>query len=51
MKFNTFYRSEMDGGKWYVYIFQPSWYHGHYGKWGSTDNAGFINSFHHKDVF
>lgn len=51
MKDNTFYRSAMDGGEWYIYLFQPSWDHNTYGKFGKTDDAGYINSLHHKDVF
>jgi len=41
----------MDGETWYVYIFQPSWDHYHYGLWGEDDYPGLINSFHHKDIF
>jgi len=51
MKDNTFYRSEMDDGEWYVYIFNPSWTHEFMGKWGNTDYAGYINDYHHKAIF
>lgn len=51
MKDNTFYKSEMDDGEWNVYIFNPSWTHEYFGKWGSEDNAGYINDYHHKDIF
>ena len=51
MKDNTFYRSEMDNGKWHVYLFKPSWDHNTYGKWGKTDNASHINSIHNRGIF
>lgn len=51
MKDNTFYKSEMDNGEWYIYIFNPSWTHEFFGKFGKGDDAGYINDYHHKDVF
>jgi len=48
---NTFYRSEMDGGSWHVYLFNASWNGQTYGMWGKNDLPGTINSYHHKDIF